>query len=190
MHIRAGPIALVIPSSIMKFLVVVPLLLAFGDLAYGIVCMPEMCKNVEPLDATQCKGGVITRGGYCGCNDACAKVEGETCQAPNGFLGPSMNLGRCDNGLECVQQANAMRGVGKCTMLLLSKREGELTKCQQEYRIRQISMVIWQGMRIPKCDKDGLYETEQCNNLNECYCVDKVNGVEIEGTKALGAAKC
>lgn len=41
-----------------------------------------------------------------------------------------------------------------------------LTACQQQYRIRMISMVVWRGMWIPKCDAEGNFEPQQCDNTS------------------------
>uniref|UniRef100_A0A3P9IXR2 Ig-like domain-containing protein n=1 Tax=Oryzias latipes TaxID=8090 RepID=A0A3P9IXR2_ORYLA len=46
----------------------------------------------------QCKGGVTT--GVCGCCPVCAKTEGETCG------GTWNHLGKCDEGLVCVVEAD------------------------------------------------------------------------------------
>lgn len=43
---------------------------------------------------------------------------------------------------------------------------------------------------VPRCDKEGYYEREQCHdNTGYCWCVD-INGNEIVGTKKIGSAHC
>ncbi|XP_045212627.1 uncharacterized protein LOC123563726 [Mercenaria mercenaria] len=43
---------------------------------------------------------------------------------------------------------------------------------------------------VPRCDKEGYYEREQCHdNSGYCWCVD-INGNEIVGTKKLGGGHC
>ncbi|KAJ8298677.1 hypothetical protein KUTeg_022737 [Tegillarca granosa] len=65
------------------------------------------------------------------------------------------------------------------------------TTCEQQRMARLISMVVWQGMWIPKCDPiDGSFMPEQCDNMNQCFCVDKETGTVDESTKMLGHVDC
>lgn len=42
---------------------------------------------------------------------------------------------------------------------------------------------------MPKCDKEGFYQREQCDVAGWCWCVD-LNGNKIDGTKVDGSAHC
>lgn len=46
-------------------------------------------------------------------------------------------------------------------------RSQNYTPCQIMYRQRSISMVVWQGWWLPKCDAEGNFEAEQCDNTGK-----------------------
>lgn len=46
-------------------------------------------------------------------------------------------------------------------------RSQSYTPCQIMYRQRSISMVVWQGWWLPKCDAEGNFEGEQCDNTGK-----------------------
>lgn len=56
-------------------IVITCLVLAALSAAEAIVCTPDLCKSLASKEPLECKGSVIKNGGFCGCNDACAKVE-------------------------------------------------------------------------------------------------------------------
>uniref|UniRef100_A0A3B3HIC7 Si:ch73-330k17.3 n=1 Tax=Oryzias latipes TaxID=8090 RepID=A0A3B3HIC7_ORYLA len=76
----------------------------------------------------QCKGGVTT--GVCGCCPVCAKTEGETCG------GTWDHLGKCDEGLVCVVEADEGEDVerkGTCKSLEDLDPESCQPECTKEY---------------------------------------------------------
>ncbi|KAJ8298680.1 hypothetical protein KUTeg_022740 [Tegillarca granosa] len=85
---------------------------SFAAVSSAIVCTPELCQNVkqEPLN---CQGSIIQKGGFCGCTDACAKVEGELCQAT--YMFGIIPAGSCDKGLTCIQQSHDHIAFGRGT---------------------------------------------------------------------------
>ncbi|KAF6738858.1 Venom protein 302 [Oryzias melastigma] len=58
----------------------------------------------------QCKGGVTT--GVCGCCPVCAKTEGESCG------GTWDHLGKCDEGLVCMVEAEDVESRGSCKSVI------------------------------------------------------------------------
>ncbi|XP_028304513.1 serine protease HTRA3 [Gouania willdenowi] len=69
----------------------------------------------------QCKGGVTT--GVCGCCPVCARMEGETCG------GAWHYLGKCDQGLVCVDQAGEGERRGVCKTVI---EQQDLERCHPE----------------------------------------------------------
>ena len=55
----------------MKLLILIVGCVAVSE---AIVCTPQLCGMVKSAPL-QCKGSVIKGGGFCGCTDACAKVN-------------------------------------------------------------------------------------------------------------------
>ena len=49
-------------------------------------------------------------------------------------------------------------------ILARKTRSQTYTKCQQLHQQRLLSMVVWQGWWLPKCDALGNFESEQCDN--------------------------
>jgi hypothetical protein len=56
----------------------------------------------------------------------------------------------------------------RISLVVRKTRSQTYTPCQQMYAQRSISMVIWQGWFLPKCDADGMFEAEQCDNTGIC----------------------
>ncbi|XP_067656019.1 venom protein 302-like [Haliotis asinina] len=151
--------------------------------ANAIVCVPELCSQVKqtPLN---CAGSVIKGGGFCGCSDACAKVEGEACQAT--YMHGIIPQGSCDKGLVCQKDQMAIFGAGICVKDT-SKRSTK-TKCQQMRMASLITMVIYADKWTPTCDTDGNFTPQQCDFSGHCFCVDSM-GV-MQGNKVLGKVDC
>lgn len=175
------------------------IVLIFGCFAASkaLVCTPELCGMIKAAPL-QCKGSIIKGGGFCGCTDACAKQVGESCDLPSGphFFG-MLPSGPCDDGLECIspvtENHSVMRlGKGVCSKPRQTRktRSQSYTPCQIMYRQRSISMVVWQGWWLPKCDAEGNFEGEQCDNTGHCFCVTSHNGEVIQSSKVLGSADC
>ncbi|XP_060605744.1 uncharacterized protein LOC132758205, partial [Ruditapes philippinarum] len=150
--------------------------------AEAMVCFHGICDRLptrEPL--TGCKGSVIKNGGFCHCYDVCAKQEGETCQSRP--IRGRPNLGTCDTGLVCDAQEHMIIGAGKCvkseeTNVTAPKQDRSTrTLCEQKRISAMISMIVYRGQWFPKCDAAGLFKAEQCDNINECFCVDVNTGV-------------
>ncbi|WAR01465.1 hypothetical protein MAR_008023 [Mya arenaria] len=68
--------------------------------------------------------------------------------------------------------------------------EREQTECQRQRIRSMIVMIVYRGQWFPKCDVEGLFMPEQCNNINECFCVDVQTGVIDESTRTVGSANC
>ena len=68
-----------------------------------------------------------------------------------------------------------------------------LTKCQEEKQMSEDLLNMDHppvGVFVPKCRLDGTYADEQCHaSVGHCWCVDD-KGVELEGTRVRGSAKC
>ncbi|XP_061169694.1 nidogen-2-like [Saccostrea echinata] len=173
------------------------LILGYISVSEAIVCTPQLCENIK-IAPLQCKGSIIKGGGFCGCTDACAKQEGESCDLPSRpHLFGMIPSAPCDDGLECTspisENHSIMRlGKGVCSTSRKSRktRSQTYTPCQQMYMQRSISMVIWNGWYLPKCDGEGNFEAEQCDNTGHCFCVTPHKGQTIENTKVLGSADC
>ncbi|OWF52373.1 uncharacterized protein LOC110447855 [Mizuhopecten yessoensis] len=160
--------------------------------ASALVCTPELCKGIDRDTPLHCAGSVIKNGGFCGCSDTCAKVEGEACQATNMF--GMIPAGRCDDGLECVHLAaeHSRLGLGQCQKKQVSSRSLDVhaqTRCEQMRAVQQISFVIYQGQWMAKCDAMGNFEPQQCDNQNKCFCVDIKTGVLLT-ERQLGQVFC
>ncbi|XP_052802803.1 uncharacterized protein LOC128232999 [Mya arenaria] len=168
-----------------KYVLVVVLATVFA-LGESMVCFKGICDHIEKTDLV-CKGSVIKNGGFCGCNDVCSKQEGESCQAE--LIRGRIPLGKCDTGLQCQHQEHMMIGVGKCVKDG-NKSKREQTECQRQRIRSMIVMIVYRGQWFPKCDVEGLFMPEQCNNINECFCVDVQTGVIDESTRTVGSANC
>lgn len=168
----------------------------------SIVCPPNACDDVQQLPLN-CLGGILEKSTWCGCTDTCAKVEGESCSLSI-FLGMP-NLERCDKGLVCqqVKTEGAISIAGVCVkesdaqdtpLNTISKRNALATPCDTACRKKSqncnFSFVIYKGQWFAKCDSEGNFLAEQCDNTNHCFCVDKTTGTVQESTKVLGSANC
>ncbi|XP_075996003.1 uncharacterized protein LOC142990146 [Genypterus blacodes] len=80
------------------------------------------------LQRLHCKGGITT--GICGCCPACARTDGESCGGSWDYLG------KCDEGLVCVQQDGtpdgARQGICKAVMQPLEAQSCR-PDCTREY---------------------------------------------------------
>ena len=47
--------------------------------------------------------------------------------------------------------------------VFFSARE-TMTACEQKRRVSMLSMVVYRGQWFPKCDAEGMFEPEQCDN--------------------------
>ncbi|XP_060084426.1 insulin-like growth factor-binding protein 2 [Ylistrum balloti] len=171
---------------------VIVVLVASLGYASAIVCTPELCKGVDRETPLNCAGSIIRNGGFCGCSDVCAKVEGEACQAT--YMFGIIPAGRCDDGLECVHDTteHSRLGVGSCQRKQDSVRSFEghaQTTCEQMRAVQQISFVIYSGQWMAKCDAMGNFEPEQCDNENKCFCVDQKSG-HLLSERQLGHVAC
>ncbi|KAH9494789.1 hypothetical protein Btru_020618 [Bulinus truncatus] len=164
-------------------------------LASSIVCPKDYCKNVKQ-PVLNCKGGTIKHAGFCGCIDICAKVEGESCRTWH-FRGvPNTEI--CDEGLVCQTDTEGIGAFGgKCVRKgkkpesTKARRQSHCqTLCQRKSLMCTISMIVYQGQWFAKCDQNGDFLPEQCDNTNHCFCVDTTSGAIIDGTKVLGSANC
>ncbi|XP_005097263.1 uncharacterized protein LOC101852621 [Aplysia californica] len=173
--------------------------------ASAIVCTPDFCQGVKQ-QVLDCKGGVIKNGGFCGCTDICAKVENEPCQA--NFLLGVPNTDRCDDGLvcapvtlegfvqghQCITQEKFLQQNqnGNPDDLAVSKKSVPHcnTACRRKSLQCTFSMVVYEGQWFAKCDVQGNFLAQQCDNTNHCFCVDQLTGEVQEGSKVLGAAQC
>merc|ERR1712136_486085 len=137
--------------------------LCLMGLSSAIVCTPELCEGVtQPL--LSCQGGIIKQGGFCGCTDVCAKVEGEHCQAELTF-GLSVSAGTCDSGLHCVREEHLASGMGVCRRMhhdidlgykpdhhhkrQLGSTSKPQTLCQRMRLSSMISMVVYGASGSP-----------------------------------------
>lgn len=164
----------------------------------AIVCTPLLCEGAsQPV--LHCPGGTIKGGGFCGCTDACAKVEGQVCQAE--YVHSMLPAGTCDLGLYCQKLENMVFGRGVCVQnrpavdlglhrqLVVRETVPHRTKCEQMRITAMITMVIWAGKWTPKCDAEGNFLPQQCDVSGHCFCVTS-DGAVIDGTKVLGPAAC
>ncbi|XP_059174163.1 uncharacterized protein LOC131954470, partial [Physella acuta] len=140
--------------------------LTFG-LSNAIVCLPTFCENaVQPV--LDCKGGIIEHAGFCGCYNICAKIEGESCVLNMPFRGvPNTEI--CDQGLECVPDVTDGVSFGhKCVKKTDNVSQRALshcvTACQRKSLMCTISMIVYQGQWFAKCDQEGNFLPEQCDN--------------------------
>ncbi len=47
------------------------------------------------------------------------------------------------------------------------------------------------GQFVPQCELDGNYKEVQCwGSVGQCWCVDRLTGVQIDGTMTRGTPKC
>ncbi|XP_033752478.1 nidogen-2-like [Pecten maximus] len=171
-----------------------PVVVLVASLGYAsaIVCTPELCQGVDRDTPLNCAGSVIKNGGFCGCSDICAKVEGEACQST--YMFGMIPAGRCDDGLECVHDTSehSRLGVGSCQMKQDSARslDGHAqTACEQMRAVQQISFVIYTGQWMAKCDVMGNFQPKQCDNQNKCFCVDIKSG-SLLTERQLGDVDC
>ncbi|XP_069133888.1 insulin-like growth factor-binding protein 2 [Argopecten irradians] len=172
-------------------LAVVVLVASLGYVS-AIVCTPELCQGVDKDAPLNCAGSVIKNGGFCGCTDACAKVEGEACQAI--YMFGLLPAGRCDDGLECVHAntEHSRLGVGTCQKKQDSTRslDGHAqTACEQKRAFQQISFVMFVGQWMAKCDANGNFQPKQCDNQQKCFCVDIHSG-NLLTERQLGDVDC
>ncbi|XP_077974777.1 uncharacterized protein LOC120329980 isoform X2 [Styela clava] len=94
--------------------------------------------------------------GYCWCVDKMGK-EREGTRTPPGR--PAAN---------CDASTPPMPKKGTCTYARMLAKQGGMVP----------------GKFIPQCDDDGNYKTQQCSaSSGYCWCVDKMMGRELEGTK-------
>ncbi|CAG5120973.1 unnamed protein product [Candidula unifasciata] len=86
-------------------------LLAVANMAFGIVCSPNICDIVRCMEYSEenCEYTVVPNGGYCGCCNACVHLlkVGETCPTLHLKGGPPPTV-KCEDGLVCNGQT------GKC----------------------------------------------------------------------------
>ncbi|XP_071105014.1 saxiphilin-like isoform X2 [Haliotis cracherodii] len=155
----------------------------FWGAANAIVCIPELCEGVKQVPLN-CAGSVIKGGGFCGCSDVCAKMEGETCQAR--YMHGIIPAGSCDTGLVCKEGQMMAFGAGTCVKAT-SKRSTK-TKCQQMRMSAMITMIVYASKWTPNCDADGNFTPQQCDFSGHCFCVDAM-GV-MQGSKVLGKVDC
>ncbi|XP_046551911.1 uncharacterized protein LOC124261618 [Haliotis rubra] len=158
--------------------------------AGAIVCTPDMCDGVEKTPLT-CPGSVIEGGGFCGCTDTCAKVEGDLCQKSSLLTGP-LPHDQCDTGLVCDSVGSAFLdffGKGKCVKDTQSKRFllDDITACEK-MKIAKASQPTYSDNWTPKCDADGAFEPMQCDLAGRCFCVDSAG--QIQGSRVQGKVTC
>ncbi|KAL4224145.1 hypothetical protein ACF0H5_017598 [Mactra antiquata] len=157
----------------------------------AMVCFHGICDHLPKRIPDKCTGSVIKNGGICGCYDTCAKQEGEQCEAE--LIRGRPPLGKCDNGLVCKHQPHMFIGAGECVKVNASNnsvRSTEHTVCQQKRIQSMIVMIVYQGQWFPRCDPEGKFYPQQCNNIGECFCVDVQTGVIDESTRVQGTANC
>lgn len=47
------------------------------------------------------------------------------------------------------------------------------------------------GQFVPECELDGNYKEVQCwGSVGQCWCVDRLTGVQVDGTMTRGTPKC
>ncbi|XP_067655754.1 thyroglobulin-like [Haliotis asinina] len=156
----------------------------------AIVCTPDMCDGVEKTPLT-CPGSVIEGGGFCGCTDSCAKVEGDLCEKSPLLLWP-LSHDECDTGLVCDSVGSsllALLGKGKCVRDTQRKRFvlDDVTACQK-MKIVKASQPTYSDKWIPKCDVNGAFESMQCDLAGRCFCVNSAG--QIQGSRVQGKVTC
>ncbi|KAK6167416.1 hypothetical protein SNE40_021450 [Patella caerulea] len=164
------------------------ILLAVLGVTQAIVCTPFLCAGAK-FDATQCKGSIIKNGGFCGCTDACAKVEGEDCQASVSMFHGSPPIGKCDDGLKCVAP-NGGNPFGRGQCIKDVQNRSVKTTCEQRRRTAMIIMVVYKGQWTPRCDVNGKFTPEQCDNTGSCFCVDVETGKITSNKRIQGQVQC
>ncbi|GFO01849.1 hypothetical protein PoB_002835400 [Plakobranchus ocellatus] len=87
------------------------------QVSLAFVCPPNACDNYTTQKPLNCKGNVIT-GGFCDCEQFCAKVLYEECN-PRSIIGVP-NMGQCDKGLKCI----AVRIEGAPTRFICDTKDG------------------------------------------------------------------
>ncbi|XP_067655753.1 uncharacterized protein [Haliotis asinina] len=148
----------------------------------AIVCTPDICDGVEKTPLT-CPGSVIEGGGFCGCTDSCAKVEGDLCEKSPLLLGP-LSHDECDTGLVCDSVGSsllALLGKGKCVRDTQRKRfvlDGTETECERMSYVQQMTMRYWPSKWTPACDDDGNFTPMQCDASGSCFCVNATGGIQ------------
>ncbi|KAL3856152.1 hypothetical protein ACJMK2_010940 [Sinanodonta woodiana] len=170
---------------------------------HAIVCTTELCQLMGVQSEIHCKGSIIKGGGFCGCSDACAKVEGEICQHGPSIFHGMPPAGTCDTGLVCRRPNPGTDGTSTLRLDLgVCVRDEAATDktaravssvrslCEQNRIRAMISMVVYRGKWIPLCDAEGLFMPMQCDNTHHCFCVDAHTGKVDESTKVLGEAVC
>ena len=63
------------------------------------------------------------------------------------------------------------------------------TPCRRKSSHCAISMIAYRGQWYARCDVEGKFLPQQCDNTRHCFCVD-TDGKVMEGTKVLGDAQC
>ncbi|XP_046551920.1 nidogen-2-like [Haliotis rubra] len=156
-------------------------LVVFWGAANAGVCLPELCAQVKqaPLN---CAGSVIKGGGFCGCTDVCAKMEGDSCYPT--YSHGVMPAELCDTDLVCRKPHTF--GAGTCVKD--SPKRSTKTKCQQMMMASLMTMIVYDGKWTPTCDADGNFTPMQCDFSGHCFCVDSM-GV-MHGSKVLGKVNC
>ncbi|XP_071105012.1 uncharacterized protein [Haliotis cracherodii] len=159
--------------------------------AGAYVCTPDMCVGIEKASLT-CPGSVIKGGGFCGCTDSCAKVEGDAC-TKSPFLQGIIPYDHCDSGLECQSANDGMWevfGKGKCLKVTKSKRFvlSGITTCERMKIKAMTSQVTYSDKWTPKCDASGAFEPMQCDVAGRCFCVN--SGGQIQGSRVDGKVTC
>jgi len=67
-----------------------------------------------------------------------------------------------------------------------------LTACQlrRQQVVGQFNSGHMIGVFIPRCTRDGYFETLQCHgSTGECWCVDRVEGLELIGSRQRAPSK-
>ncbi|CAG5133324.1 unnamed protein product [Candidula unifasciata] len=166
---------------------------SFLSLTSAIICPENYCDLVTVLKI-ECKGSVLRHGGFCDCNQICARIEGETCGILV-FMGVN-ETGICDTGLVCSLVVVDGVEEHRCTKVVEAQTTRQPveetcgTPCRRKSVHCAISMIVFEGQWFANCDAEGNFLPEQCDNTDHCFCVNTTTGAVLEGTKVIGNANC
>jgi len=105
---------------------------------------------------------------------------------------------QCDNEGMCfcvdansgeIDLTTKVKGSANCEANAVQARNTQ-TLCERQRIVSMISMVVYPGQWSPKCDAEGLFQAEQCDNQGMCFCVDAHSGEVDLTTKVKGSANC
>nr|XP_006822461.1 PREDICTED: neurogenic locus notch homolog protein 1-like [Saccoglossus kowalevskii] len=173
----------------------------------GHVCIPPAEEPNVKEKPGNCPASTSVLGGICAemCNidqdcpddqKCCSNGCGHDCMSPvtTGLCESVRDLclgGRCINtasgGYTCICPAGTQLSRERTSCEEIRQPESE-PPCHTE--LRAVPYPYPLGIFLPSCRDDGYYEKHQCHtSTGYCWCSSK-EGVEVDGTRVRGEAKC